>query len=69
MSEWILVSDRLPKDGQKVIYYFKPVGSHVGRYSKEIDEEGYEHHVFHGRSGWLEDDVTHWMPYPEDPVE
>lgn len=67
MSDWILVSERLPEEGQKVIYYFKMVGIHIGRYTKEIDDEGYEHNVFYGRDGFLEDDVTHWMPFPDPP--
>lgn len=69
MSEWILVSDRLPEENQKVIYYFEEVGVHIGRYTKYVDDDGYDHAVFFSHAGWLCDDVTHWMPYPEDPVE
>lgn len=67
MCEWIRVEDRLPEESQLVLYYFEPVGIHVGRYNKEVDDEGYEYNVFHGRSGFLTDDVTHWMPFPDAP--
>lgn len=64
---WISMKDHRPENGQKVIYYFKHVGVHIGRYHREIDEEGYEHDVFSGINGFLEDDVTHWIPIPELP--
>lgn len=67
MSDWIRVEDRLPEEGQRVIYYFHYVGVHVGNYTKHVDEEGYEHAVFFSPAGWLSDDVTHWMPFPDAP--
>lgn len=67
MSEWIRMDERRPDIDQKVLYYFEMVGIHVGRYGRWTDEEGYEHDVFSGPSGFLTDDVTHWMPLPEPP--
>jgi hypothetical protein len=67
MSEWISVKDRLPKDGQRVLYYFHYVGVHAGNYARELDDDGYMHDVFYGKDGFLSDDVTHWMPFPDPP--
>lgn len=64
--KWISIKDKQPHHGQRVVYYFKEVGVHVGRYYVEQDEDGF-HHVFTGPSGFLTDDVTHWMPLPEPP--
>jgi hypothetical protein len=65
--KWISVKDKLPTEGQRVIYYFKMVGVHVGRYKSLTDEDGV-HQVFYSNAGWLTDDVTHWMPLPELPL-
>jgi hypothetical protein len=59
---WISVEDRLPMEGQTVLYYFKFVGVHAGRYRRD---DG--HNVFCGWSGFLTDDVTHWRPLPAPP--
>lgn len=55
MSNWISVNDLLPEDGANVIYYFDQVGVHRGKYDANSN-------TFYGRSGWLWNDVTHWMP-------
>ncbi len=62
MSDWISVEDRLPEAGQGVIYYFEPVGVHVGHYSRF---DGVD--IFAGPAGFLGDDVTYWMPLPPPP--
>ena len=62
LEHWRKVEDELPKDGQKVIYYFEVTGINIGKYKK--DKEG---DIFYGRSGFLTNDVTHWMPLPEPP--
>lgn len=62
MSDWIRLDERKPEEGQEVIYYFDMVGVHRGFYVTETDEEGYVHDIFYGKSGFLTDDVTHWMP-------
>ena len=62
MSEWISVKDRLPKQREKVLCYFKfePESPNV------IAENTY-----YGSGWWLSETsrVTHWMPLPEPPEE
>jgi hypothetical protein len=73
MSEWIRVDERLPEEGQAVLYYFSMVGRHRGHFTRWTDPDGYTYNVFHGKEGFLSDDVTHWMPddgqitFPERP--
>jgi len=64
--EWIKVADKLPEEGQIVIYYFSVTGIDIGQYNKD-EETGIN--VFSGCNGWLGDDVTHWMPLPKSPKE
>jgi len=59
MTTWISVNDRLPRRGQKVIYYFELLGMFIGIY------EG--NNTFSSRFGTLCGDVTHWMPAPVAP--
>lgn len=71
--DWIKVSDKVPEEGQRVIYYFEHTGISIGKYKKTMiaDEETGEvwdyFDTFHGHDGFLSDDVTHWMPLPEAP--
>jgi hypothetical protein len=66
--EWIKVEDELPEEGQKVIYFFEYVGIHIGKFMKDKDNIGCPYgNTFYGKSGFLTDDVTHWMPLPEPP--
>jgi len=71
--EWISVSDKLPEEGQRVIYFFEHTGISIGKYKKTIikDDETGEiwdmMDTFYGLDGFLSDDVTHWMPLPEAP--
>ena len=68
MSEWINISDKAPEDGQRVIYYFKPLGMFMGHYERCKGEAAlYGTHCFESAHGFLTDDVTHWMPLPEPP--
>jgi len=62
--KWISVKDKLPNEEQRVIYYFKHTGINVGKYMSTIYGP-----CFYGETGWLTDDVTHWMPLPEIPNE
>ena len=64
--EWISVKDKLPEEDQEVWYYFDAVGVHKGKYTGRLYFIGKESHfsnTFYGKSGFLTDDVTHWMPY------
>jgi len=65
--KWLSIKDHVPEPGQKVLYYFKPLGMFIGTYTKADPEYG--KHCFSGKSGWLIDDVTHWMPLPKEPTE
>ena len=63
MGEWIRVDEHRPEVGQWVLYYFDRLGMHLGWYA--VDEDGSD--IFYGASGFLSDDVTHWMPMPDAP--
>lgn len=58
---WINIDDQLPKEGQKVIYYFEKTGVDRGYFTQYFFKEGGKINTFYG-NGWLSDDVTHWMP-------
>jgi len=61
--KWISVKNALPAEGQSVIYYFRLTGIDIGTYhSEKCDEGGPDYQCFGGASGFLTDDVTHWMP-------
>ena len=60
--DWINIKDKLPEEGQKVIYYFKETGISIGYYSCKGGCD-----CFYSHDGWLCDDVTHWMPLPKPP--
>ena len=67
--EWISVEERLPEEGQEVIYYFGHTGIYVGSfYRKYVKELDYPFNCFSGSGGFLCDDVTHWMPLPPCPT-
>ena len=68
--DWIKIEDRLPEEGQRVIYFFKETGISIGRFTQKAFE-GEKMNTFYGASGWLSDDVTHWMPLhkPELPIK
>ena len=56
MSKWIKVEDDLPKD-QQIVDVFGGFGRETNvRYDKNM---GF---MFHG-------EITHWMPYPEEPKD
>jgi len=58
---WIKVSDELPKENQRVIYYFEPLGIFRGKY-KTVNSIIGNFDLFYSNRGWLYGDVTHWMP-------
>jgi Protein of unknown function (DUF551) len=77
MSEWISVKDRLPEDGQDILYVVRDRGSepYVMRGSRAYeagtgywwcDEDG-EFDESGNEPGFST--VTHWMPLPEPPKE
>lgn len=60
MTEWIPVIERLPKDGQMIVYCYHCIEcASVGRYCGKDDP-------MPSAPYWLSwDKVTHWMPLPE----
>ena len=66
----------MPDVGQKVWYYFEPVGRHRGTFDGwYVDEEGKQWsgmHIFSCDYGWLTGDVTHWHEdqeeVPDEPI-
>lgn len=71
--DWISIDDKLPEEGQAVIYWFKETGVSRGKYTSKAFGNGIMD-VFYGANGWLGDDVEFWMPdegqpLPEPPEE
>jgi hypothetical protein len=62
-EKWTHVNDKLPEENQRVIYWFSSTGMGLGTFW--ITEEGLN--CFGGPLGWLCDDVTKWMPAPDEP--
>lgn len=69
--KWIKIEDQLPKDGERVITYFEHTGIEISTYKNLVGgkDEVFGDNMFHNHSGWLTDDVTHWMPLPEIPKD
>ena len=74
LMNWITVNDCMPNVGDRVWYFFEPVGVWQGQFDGYYqDEDGREWkgmHIFSNPKGWLTGDVTHWMPdigQPEPP--
>ena len=66
--EWFSIKDKVPEDGQKVVYFFKPVGTHIGFYERCKGEDAlYGTHCFYSKSGFLTDEDVWWFPLPELP--
>ena len=66
--EWVSVKDGMPEPEQEVFYYLDLTGVSKGKYWKNrttLEDEEINMDCFGGVSGWLCDDVTHWMPYKE----
>lgn len=70
-DSWINMEDRAPEDGQVVITYFEITGIEIAAYSclEGTEDNVFGRHCFSNKSGWLTDDVTHWMPLPGIPEE
>lgn len=70
MDRWISIDDKLPKEGQQVIIYFKQTGIDIMKYHdlEGTEDEKMGKNLFTGR-GFLTDDVTDWMPLPNIPQE
>jgi len=58
--EWISVKDRLPEDGEDVLFYYDYIS--IGWYEDEWFYDSEDKFS-------AELDITHWMPLPESPNE
>ena len=61
MENWIKIEDAQPEDGDIVFTYFEFTRVEIAKYSKLKDYKS-GGHMFSNKSGFLTDDVTHWMP-------
>ena len=60
---WTSVNDQMPNTGDRVWYFFSPVGVWQGVFDGYHDDD-LDLHIFtcSETMGWLTGDVTHWMP-------
>lgn len=68
--KWINIHDRAPEEGQQVLGYFDVFDS-IEIYTYHDVSKEFEglHHQFINRTGFLTDDITHWMPLPKKPAK
>ena len=66
---WISCSDRMPEDTKMLLAFSqgKIVAAYWNWVVNPIDYKKYR--AFTYLSGYILDDVTHWMPLPEPPQE
>ena len=64
-SEWILVSERLPKNGEKVLYVTKDGIVQSGIYYSDDSVSNFEWYEFAVAEGLFDNDnsVVGWKPY------
>ena len=65
---WISCSDRMPEDTKMLLAFSqgKIVAAYWNWVANPIDYKKYR--AFTYLSGYILDDVTHWMPLPEPPL-
>ena len=64
---WIRVEDRLPDEGEYVLAWNARSRRSI-RAARDI--WGVPHLVmWHNEEWMIEDDITHWQPYPEPPQD
>ncbi|MDO4264107.1 MAG: DUF551 domain-containing protein [Deinococcus sp.] len=59
-ERWLPVSERLPEEGQRVLFADIGAGIHAGRRCSDGWDEPVDF--------WDEGEITHWMPLPEPPT-
>ena len=65
MCEWISTNDRLPTEGEIVIFYNKYGEFHVGTLENPL---WHKNPVWWEEEGWVEQEVViYWMPLPALP--
>jgi hypothetical protein len=68
MSEWKHIDQEQPTQGQPVYYWFGAWDKiYSGFFEVSEDEECKGMFFFYGKSGFLGDDITWWMPREELP--
>ena len=66
--KWISSKEMLPESGQSVVYYFEPIGTHIGKFVKvEHEETAVVSDCFWSTAGWLCDEDVWWFPIPSSP--
>lgn len=68
-SKWNRALDNPPKDGEKVFYWFEPVGLFIGKFELDYCEElDTVLHTFYSKFGFLSDEDVYWLPITALPV-
>lgn len=66
--QWINISERSPKEGVRLLYFFEGTGAWLGfYYGRDESYPDPNNHVFGSSAGFLTGDVTHWCYMPEYP--
>ena len=69
--DWINISEKAPNHGDSVLAYFDVSDSveiYIYTDLSKTEFAEYGKHQFSNRSGFLTDDITHWMPLPDPPT-
>ena len=66
MMGWISVKDKLPQDGDEILFYDEGGVVYVANYYNETNAF-HEHNADHDGVSAINETVTHWMPFPEPP--
>lgn len=72
-TQWISVKERLPDEGEEVLIfgqYLNDIPKVLGVRSRYKGDQDWKY-TWEGPDEWVyrENDVTHWMPLPEPPME
>lgn len=62
---WIQCSERLPEDGERVLFTENASTIYLGQHIKSVPQWNGDGLFFHGDTGYR--NITHWMPLPEPP--
>ena len=68
MINWIKISDKIPEEGKRLLYFFEGTGVWTGfYYGRDEDYPCSNNHVFGSNVGYLTGDVSHYcyIDYPE----
>lgn len=69
MSEWISADERLPEVYESMLVFMPESGQHVLNVSYNEVHKKYEWDFPDKWINACDDDVTHWMPLPQQPEE